>query len=144
MAQQVVGIRLDCLVSGDMTRRNLTFGQAVSYVGNHIAGKRNCQTSQLGRAPPHGKKCLIQPFRETTMRFKCELCQTLTLFAMDAKYHRSCYSHYISLNNMNAASARAKVDKSHNACDFKSLCKDIEETVMSKTTSITTLSVLNE
>ena len=35
-------------------------------------------TSQLGRAPPHGKMCLMQLFRETTMRFKCECCQTLT------------------------------------------------------------------
>ena len=58
MAQQVVGLRVDCLGSGDMTRRNLTFDQAVSYVGNHIAGRRNCQTFKLGRAPPHGKKCL--------------------------------------------------------------------------------------
>ena len=58
--------------------RNLTFDQAISYVGNHIAGRSNCQTSQLGQAPPHGKKCLMQPFRETTMRFKCECCQTLT------------------------------------------------------------------
>ena len=64
------------------------------------------------------------------------------LFAMDAKYHRSCYSHYISLNNIKAASA--KVDKSDNACAFKSLCKEIDETVLSKTTSITTLSVPNE
>ncbi|KAG0714897.1 hypothetical protein GWK47_013196 [Chionoecetes opilio] len=63
---------------------------------------------------------------------------------MDAKYHRSCYSHYISLTNIKAASARAKVDKSDNACAFKSLCKEIEETVLSKTISITTLSVLNE
>ena len=78
MAQQVVCIRLDCLVSGDMTRRNLAFDQAVSYVRNHIAGRRNCQTSQLGRTPPHGKKCLMQAFRETTMRFKCECCQTMT------------------------------------------------------------------
>ena len=42
------------------------------------------------------------------------------LFAMDAKYNRSFYSHYILLNNINTASASAKIDKSDNACAFKS------------------------
>ena len=127
-----------------MTRRNLTFDQTVLYVGYYIAGRRNCQTSQLGRAPPYGEKVLDAAIQRNDHEIEMRMLSNTDLFAMDSKYHRSCYSHYISLNSIKTASARDKVDKSDNARAFKSLCKEIEETAPSKTTPITTLSVLNE
>ena len=142
MAQQVVGLRLDSLVSGDMTRRNLTYDQAVSYVGNHIAGRRNCQTVSTGTGATTRQKVLYAAIQRNDYEIQMRMLSNTDLFAMDAKYQRSCNLHYISLNNIKAASA--KVDKSDNACAYKSLCKEIEETVLSKTTSSTTLSVLNE
>ena len=117
--------------------------------GCFICGKSHSWKEKLsnvstGTGATTRQRVLDAAIQRNDYEIQMRMLSNTDLFAMDAKYHRSCYSHYISLNNIKAASARAKVDKSDNACAFKSLCKEIEETVLSKTISITTVSVLNE
>ncbi|XP_014680008.1 PREDICTED: uncharacterized protein LOC106819957 [Priapulus caudatus] len=68
------------------------------------------------------------------------------LFAYDAKYHRSCYSRYVSPRNIKAERAKAERQKSLNDYDKAFLClsEEIESTVLSSTRKLVTLSSLHE
>lgn len=63
-------------------------------------------------------------------------------FAKDAKYHRTCYSEYISERNINAARRRNSTSLTDHDIAFTELCKDIEDTVLSKKTTVVFLSDL--
>ena len=56
------------------------------------------------------------------------------LFAYDAKYHRSCYSRYISPRNIKADRSKAKLEKAMNVHDkaVLSLSEEIERTIFFK------------
>ena len=64
------------------------------------------------------------------------------LFAYDAKYHCSCYGHYIS--ELNIAAARRKVEKERSQMPydkaFTVLVKQLGQTIFSKKKTVTTLS----
>ena len=67
------------------------------------------------------------------------------LFAMDAKYHRSCYSHYISERNIRVAKSKAagigtKVANKDDA--FERLCEELAGTVLSPANAVTSLATL--
>ena len=66
------------------------------------------------------------------------------LFAYDAKYHRGCLSHYISERNIQAAIKKNIGEKSQSFYDeaFQFVVRDIEERVLSKVKSVTSLSIL--
>ncbi len=68
------------------------------------------------------------------------------MFAYDAKYHRSCYSRYISPRNINADRGKAEAQKS--LTDFDKgvlrLSKEIECTILSRSRNLVTLSSLHE
>ena len=66
------------------------------------------------------------------------------LFAYDSKYHRSCYGHFISERNVNAAKEKAETMKSQTVYDrcFNKLCSELEKTVFSKEKSVALLSEL--
>ena len=68
------------------------------------------------------------------------------LFAYDAKYHRSCYSRYVSPRNVKAERTKAESEKSLNDYDKAFLClsEEIENTILSKDRKLTTLSSLHE
>ena len=68
------------------------------------------------------------------------------LFAYDAKYHRSCYSRYVSPRNVKAERTMAESEKSLNDYDKAFLClrEEIENTILSKDRKLTTLSSLHE
>lgn len=55
------------------------------------------------------------------------------LFAYDAKYHRSCYSHYTSERNIQAVAAKAAaLDMLIHDRAFDKICIHIEQNVLSK------------
>ena len=66
------------------------------------------------------------------------------LFAFDAKYHRSCYSHYISDRNISAARQRIQNEKQQSSYDesFLHVVELIEQTVLSEEMTVTNLSSL--
>ena len=68
------------------------------------------------------------------------------LFAYDAKYHRSCYSRYVSQRNIKADRTKAETQKSLNDYEKAVLClsEEIENTILSKTRKLVTLSSLHE
>ena len=63
-------------------------------------------------------------------------------FPKDAKYHRTCYSEYISECNINAASQRNSTSLNNHDIAFTELCKDIEGSVLSKKKTVVFLSDL--
>ena len=64
------------------------------------------------------------------------------LFAYDAKYHRSCYSHYISERNVNAAQRRSSTESKSEDLAFDKLVQSITSTVLSGKKIVTSLSSL--
>lgn len=63
------------------------------------------------------------------------------LFAYDARYHRSCYSCYVSDRNIKAVQSKAAAHRSMSEFDkaFLSLGKEIEKTVLSQDRLLVTL-----
>jgi hypothetical protein len=66
------------------------------------------------------------------------------LFAYDAKYHRSCYSHYISERNVNAAQRRGSTTLKSEDLAFDELVEYISGTVLSSKKTVTSLSSLRD
>lgn len=64
------------------------------------------------------------------------------LFAFDAKYHRTCYSHYISERNIAASQSKAAKEASVYDKAFQALTKEIDGTLFSKQKPVTTLTKL--
>ena len=64
------------------------------------------------------------------------------LFAMDAKYHRSCYSHYISERNIKVAKSKAAsfdTQLANKDDAFERLCEELAGTVLSPANAVTSL-----
>jgi hypothetical protein len=97
-----------------------------------------------GKGESTRKRVLDAALERNDDEIKMRMLAYPDLFAMDAKYHRSCYSHYISENNIKAAKGRAALGKPEDEPAFNRLCKEIESTVLSTTPTITTLSSLHE
>jgi hypothetical protein len=112
--------------------------------GKSHSWKEKLSNVSTGTGATTRQKVLNAAIQRNDDAIQMRMLANTDLFAMDAKYHRTCYSHYISLNNIKAACATAKLDSSDNESAFTSLCREIEDTVLSKTTSITTLAVLHE
>jgi hypothetical protein len=68
------------------------------------------------------------------------------LFAFDAKYHRSCYSHYISERNIAAARKKSSTERSTDMFDqaFNDLTKQIDHMLLKSTKSAVTLKYLHK
>ena len=64
------------------------------------------------------------------------------LFAFDAKYHRSCLAHHLSEHNICAAQRKVAEYKKDSSCDqaFIEIVDEIQNTLLSKKKSVTTLS----
>ena len=63
------------------------------------------------------------------------------LFAFDEKYHRSCYAHFISERNIQAAQSKQRDSiESTLDTDFQILVSDIQQTILSKQKTVATLS----
>ena len=69
------------------------------------------------------------------------------LFAFDAKYHRSCYGHYISDRNIEAACSKAATSDKEQTCHEKAfhvVQNELEKSVLSQKLTVTSLSLLKE
>lgn len=96
-----------------------------------VLRKRNWHRSQLERGPQKILEAAI--IREMT-EIQMLMLSHFDLFAVDTKYHHSCYAHYISLNIIKAVS-RAKANEDKSEITFNPLCKENESTQLSKTTT---------
>ena len=122
-------VRSDCLICGKSYKWNEKLTQISTGKGE------STRTRVLNAAIERNDEAI-----------KMRMLAYPDLFAMDAKYHRSCYSHYISENNIQAAKAKMNRAPEHQADDpaFNHLCQEIESTILSTESTITTLSSLNE
>ena len=67
------------------------------------------------------------------------------LFAFDAKYHRSCYSHYISERNIRAARSKNESESNFSVYDlaFKELTVELSNSIFSSRKTVMLLNNLH-
>ena len=117
-----------------------------------ICGKGNKKLERLTSITTGTGKSTREKVLETAAKrhddvVRCRMLTHSDLFAFDAKYHRSCYGHYISDRNIKAfcsKSASANGEEVTTCYDkaFQSVKSILEETVLSNKTVVTNLAVL--
>lgn len=114
-----------------------------------ICGKPNSVRNKLtpvstGTGQSTREKVLSAAEKRQDNKVRMRMLAFPDLFAYDAKYHRLCYSHYISERNIAAACRKQGEETTATLHDeaFDELKLHLEQTVFSKSKSVTTLAEL--
>lgn len=114
-----------------------------------ICGKPNTARDRLtpvstGTGQSTREKVLAAADKRQDKKIHMRMLAVPDLFAYDAKYHRLCYSHYISERNIAAASHKAGETTTCTLHDeaFEELQHHLEQTVFSRHKTVTTLTCL--
>ena len=118
-------IRRQCLICGLSSKRGEKLTQVVTGSGD-ATRERVIQASSARKDDVISLRMVKYP----------------DLTAHNAKYHRSCYSHYISERNVNAAIRRCTSAEKPEDLLFRKLVEHIEGTVLSNKKMVTSLSKL--